>query len=547
MPVTPSFPGLYIEELPLSAHSIVAAPTSITVIVGYTHPYKTNKYREAVRLFSFTEYEREFGGNFASGMIEPHVPQAVAQFFANGGSDLYVVGLEATLSDGATPTPTIKTYKDVVALSTPLTFTGTDSKTMIFRPLEPTDLTQMQLTLSNLRQSTKGLGNPYDTFDVAISYGKRVETFRNVTIKSGASGTQLYALNGASALITVEDSAGKKDNTADFGLGFGAPPPPTFSGPLAQPVGYGTNFNPQDFIDMFQADTSLDKVPIFNILLTPGIYESSVNPAALAFAERKRAFVILDGPGDRAADKSLESATPPVPSIENDIDTFPLSENGALYFPYLQVNDPFFGQTVDVAPSGFVAGIYARTDTRRGVWKAPAGIEATLNGTIGVVARGNMTNEQQGVLYGTITQKTPINCLRSFPGSGTVVFGARTLVGSNQAYNQSKYVPVRRMTLFIEQTLLANLRWVVFEPNDEPLWISIRTSIENFMLSLFNQGALQGSKPSDAFQVKCDHTTTTQQDIDNGVVNIIVAFAPLKPAEFVVIKIAQLAGQSQTS
>lgn len=545
MPVTPSFPGLYIEELPLSAHSIVAAPTSITVIVGYTHPYKTKKYREAVRLFSFTEYEREFGGNFASGLIEPHVPQAVAQFFGNGGSDLYVVGLEATLSDGAA-IPTIKTYKDVVALSTPLTFTGTDAKTIIFRPLEPTDLTTMQVTLSNLRESTKGSGN-YDTFDVAISYGKRVETFRNVTIKSGASGTQLYTLNGASALITVEDSAGKTDNTADFGVGFGAPPPTTISGTLAKPVGYITNFNGQDFIDMFQADTSLDKVPIFNILLTPGVYDSAVNPAALAFAERKRAFVILDGPQDRAADKSLESATPPVSSVENDIDTFPLSENGAIYFPYLRVNDPFFGQTVEVAPSGFVAGIYARTDTRRGVWKAPAGIEATLNGTTGVVARGNMTNEQQGVLYGTITQKTPINCLRSFPGSGTVVFGARTLVGSNQAYNQSKYVPVRRMTLFIEQTLLANLRWVVFEPNDEPLWISIRTSIENFMLSLFNQGALQGSKPSDAFQVKCDHTTTTQQDVDNGVVNIIVAFAPLKPAEFVIIKIAQLAGQSQTS
>ena len=546
MPVTPTYPGLYIEELPLSAHSISAAPTSITVIVGYTHPYKTKKYREAVRLFSFTEYEREFGGNFASGLIESHVPQAVNQFFGNGGSDLYVVGLEATLSDGAA-IPTIKTYKDAVALSPPLTFTGADAKTMVFRALEPTDLTAMQVTLSNLRQSTKGAGNPYDTFDVAISYGKRVETFRNVTIKSGAPGQQLYGLNGASTLITVEDQAGKTDNTADFGTGFAPPPPATISGTLAKPSGFTTNFNGQDFIDMFQADTSLDKVPIFNILLTPGIYDSTVNSAALAFAEHKRAFAILDGPQDRAADKSLESATPPVLSIENDIDTFPLSENGAIYFPYLLVNDPLSGQTIEVAPSGYVAGIYARTDNRRGVWKAPAGIEATLNNTIGVVARGNMTNEQQGVLYGTITQKTPINCLRSFPGSGTVVFGARTLVGSNTAYNQSKYVPVRRMTLFIEQTLLANLRWVVFEPNDEPLWISIRTSIENFMLSLFNQGALQGSKPSDAFQVKCDHTTTTQQDIDNGIVNIIVAFAPLKPAEFVIIKIAQLAGQSQTS
>jgi len=254
----------------------------------------------------------------------------------------------------------------------------------------------------------------------------------------------------------------------------------------------------------------------------------------------------MDAPRRSAADHSLETATPPVPCVTNYLPGIAISQNGALYFPYLQSTDPVTSLPTEVAPSGYVAGLYARTDTNRGVWKAPAGIAATLTNTTGEVARGTMSNEQQGVLYGTITGDTPINCIRSFPGSGTVVFGARTLVGSNQAYNQSKYVPVRRMTLFIEQTLLANLRWVVFEPNDEPLWLSIRTSIENFMLSLFNQGALQGSKPSDAFQVKCDSSTTTQQDIDNGIVNILVAFAPLKPAEFVIIQIAQLAGQSQS-
>jgi phage tail sheath protein FI len=125
-----------------------------------------------------------------------------------------------------------------------------------------------------------------------------------------------------------------------------------------------------------------------------------------------------------------------------------------------------------------------------------------------------------------------------------VVWGARTTVAKNQAFAQSMYVPVRRMTLFIEQTLLANLRWVVFEPNDEPLWTAIRSSIESFMLSLFKQGALQGSTPSQAFQVKCDSTTTTSTDQQNGIVNIVVAFAPLKPAEFVIIEIAQLAGQT---
>src|SRR5207237_30011 len=158
------------------------------------------------------------------------------------------------------------------------------------------------------------------------------------------------------------------------------------------------------------------------------------------------------------------------------------------------------------------------------------------------VDRGRMTDMRQGVL-----NRIAVNCLRSFPGVGTVVFGARTLVGAtdNTTFQQWRYVPVRRMALFIEQTLYRNLGWVVFEPNDDPLWVAIRTSIGNFMLSLFQQGAFQGDKPSQAFQVKCDSTTTTQTDIGLGIVNIIVAFAPLKPAEFVIVKIAQLAGQTQ--
>jgi len=144
-----------------------------------------------------------------------------------------------------------------------------------------------------------------------------------------------------------------------------------------------------------------------------------------------------------------------------------------------------------------------------------------------------------------VLNKAGVNCLRDFPGVGTVVFGARTLVSANVAFQQYMYVPVRRMTLFIEQTLLQNLKWVVFEPNDEPLWLAIRTTIENFLLSLHRQGALQGKTPSQAFQVNCDSTTTTQDDINTGIVNIVVAFAPLKPAEFVIIKIAHLAGQTQ--
>jgi phage tail sheath protein FI len=126
-----------------------------------------------------------------------------------------------------------------------------------------------------------------------------------------------------------------------------------------------------------------------------------------------------------------------------------------------------------------------------------------------------------------------------------VIWGARSTVTDNSAFQQWRYVPVRRTALFIEQSLIRNLGWVVFEPNDEPLWSAIRLSIENFMLSLFRQAAFQGATPSQAFLVKCDKTTTTQTDIDLGIVNIVVGFRPLKPAEFVIIKIAQLAGQVQ--
>jgi len=185
--------------------------------------------------------------------------------------------------------------------------------------------------------------------------------------------------------------------------------------------------------------------------------------------------------------------------------------------------------------------VIARTDANRGVWKAPAGLQATITNTIGVVPSGAMTDMRQGTL-----NKIAVNVIRSFPGSNPVVFGARTLVGgdADTAFQEHRYVPVRRLTLFIEQTLLANLRWVVFEPNDNPLWTAIRVSVEGFMLSLFRQGAFQGASPSQAFHVLCDSTTTTQTDIDNGKVNIVVMFAPVKPAEFVIIKIAQIAGQS---
>jgi phage tail sheath protein FI len=519
MPVTPTYPGIYIEELPNNARTITAAPTSVTVFVGYTHPFKTRQFNTAVQVFNFTEYEREFGGHYSSGEVSSDVPQAIEQFFLNGGSVAYVVGLKAQYRDAG---------GGVLApgdLTRPTATIGG----IVFNAREPTDREAMEVTINNRRQTVAA----NDTADITITYGRSVETFRGVTLIAGDANfieTRLGTAAGPLASLVTIAPAG-----ADYGAAFTeANATPLVAAP---PANFAGTFSAADFTAVFQADSSLDKVQIFNLLVLPGIADNGIWSRALAFAEAKRAFMILDPPAQAAAD----DGSAPLPKIQDVLGPLVVpSANAALYFPYLQARDPITDTPTELPPSGYVAGIFARTDLNRGVWKAPAGLEATLRGTPGVVARGRMTDMRQGVL-----NPKGVNCIRSFPGVGSVVFGSRTVVTENPAYQQWRYVPVRRMALFIEQTLYNNLGWAVFEPNDEPLWVALRTTIENFMLGLFNQGAFQGGKPSDAFRVICDSSTTTQSDIDNGIVNVIVMFAPLKPAEFVIVKIAQLAGQAQ--
>jgi phage tail sheath protein FI len=187
-------------------------------------------------------------------------------------------------------------------------------------------------------------------------------------------------------------------------------------------------------------------------------------------------------------------------------------------------------------PCGYVAGIYARTDASRGVWKAPAGSDASITGASGLLIA--MSDPENGQL-----NPRAINCLRTLPVYGNVVWGARTLHGDDDRGSEWKYVPVRRTALFIEESLYRGTQWVVFEPNDEPLWAQIRLNVGAFMQNLFRQGAFQGRTPREAYFVKCDRETTTQNDINLGIVNIHVGFAPLKPAEFVVLRIQQIAGQ----
>ena len=389
------------------------------------------------------------------------------------------------------------------------------------------------------------------------------ETYSRVNFAPPATSNPnsvISQINGTSQLVTVAFSTASPLNNepqtvTDFESAISSPPSstpqalsvqicfaPKMAMPLATPtITHANVFSVGDFTAAMQADSPLDKLAVFNLLVLPGVTNTTVLSSASSFCVTKRAFLIMDPPINDTPDGGTYGSGPTT-VVSADFANMPKSKNSALYFPWLQSNNPVTGANIAIPPSGTVAGIFSEIDQNRGVWKAPAGLETLLTNVTDVVPNGRMTDQRQGVL-----NPQGINCIRNFPGVGVVVFGARTSVSANTSFQEWKYVPVRRMALFLEQTLYANLGWVVFEPNADPLWTAIRSSIESFMLGLFKQGAFQGDTPSDAFQVKCDGTTTTLDDINNGIVNIVVAFAPLKPAEFVIIQIAQLAGQTQTS
>ena len=547
MPVTPTYPGIYIQEAPSSTHTITAAPTNVAVFIGYTHPLKTPQsvWGKPVQIFGFQDYIRQFGGFVRSGAYAnaahdfADMAAAVNQFFLNGGSQAYVVGLVPLA------------LKNVAALGQGANgYVGSQLTigSVTFAAREITD-DKYVMTIS-VRPNLPIVSPPSnETADIMITYGPATgpgtitESYRRVSLTPMLDATTPdpnyiatrigTESNPVSALVTVQS--------------VGSPPffpAAAATQSFATSLPSGTSlFQAADFNPALQQDSDLDKLPIFNLMVLPGVINTTVLSEALAFCERKRAFLVMDPPLESTAD------SPPL-RIQDYVGgpDLPKGKNGALYFPYLLSPDPptglatnpVTGKTNEIPPAATVAGIYAATDVSRGVWKAPAGFQATTTNTTGVVTRGRMTDQRQGVL-----NPLGVNCLRDFPNIGTAVFGARTLV--TLTGEQWRYVPVRRMALFLEQTFYANLGWVVFEPNAEPLWTAITQSINTFMMGLFRQGAFQGTTPSQAFNVQCNSQTTTQADINNGIVNIVVAFAPLKPAEFVIITIAQLAGQTQTS
>jgi len=253
---------------------------------------------------------------------------------------------------------------------------------------------------------------------------------------------------------------------------------------------------------------------------------------ASVFCQQQRAFLLIDPPSSWTDSHTATDASGGVDALRVGL----VADHSAVFFPCLTIDEG--GNVVLVGPSGAIAGLMARIDATGGVWSAAAGIKSNLRGVSGVERK--FTAAENGVL-----NKKAVNTLRVMP-NGIVSWGARTMAGDDRFADEYKYIPIRRLALFIEDSLYRSLQWVVFEPNDDPLWAQIRLNVDAFMHDLFRQGAFQGATPKEAYFAECDSRTTTQNDINLGIVNIVVGFAPLKPAEFVVLRLQQMAGHVRT-
>ena len=282
---------------------------------------------------------------------------------------------------------------------------------------------------------------------------------------------------------------------------------------------------------------ALDPADRFDMLCLPGLYPSTpaATPTDVAtvaaalerasdYCRASGAILLVDPLPEWGSAADVMAGLGGIETAAPDL----RSENVAVFFPNLLVGTP--ERSEPAAPAGAVAGVIARTDRARGIWKAAAGSEATIAGAVGVTA--SLDTAATGTLA-----DAGVNTIRQFTGQGSVVWGARLLASRTRAEPEWKYIPVRRFQLFLERSIDAGLGWATFEPNDEPLWADVREAIGGFLHGLFRQGAFPGRTPREAYFVKCDRDTTTQADIDNAVLNVLIGFAPTRPGEFVTFRV----------
>ncbi len=549
-------PGVYVQEVSSGVHSIEGVSTSTAAFIGVADKgpipgtlMPTGLPAQAVLVNGFTEYQRVFGG-FRNDSFLTYAARA---FYDNGGQRLYVVRVAgAGAARAAVPGGGGGSAFAASALNEGLwgnniwlqvDFSG-DYTPPSSPPSSPPAagpstfrLTVMYANTTDYRVAQRSVVEVYDGVTVAPADPSAPLPPNYVgTVVNRRS--EYIAITGRMTVLPVPAPApGTSWNPIRLTGGADGAAPGSYTG-AASPDGIvaGTGLR------------ALDKITDVNLIAIPGVGDSLTINTAVEYCKFTRplqdCFFIADVGTLDAPTARMDSGAPTVVTVAQakafatggtPVLDRSAGDYGALYYPWVSAPDPIGtgrNPRILLPPSGFVAGIYARTDNSRGVFKAPAGTEAGLAGALAPAT--DVGDVEQDSL-----NPNSVNVIRTVPGSGLVVWGARTFASDAEW----RYVPVRRTAIFLRTSIYYGIQWAVFEPNDEPLWSSLRLNLRSFMLTQFRAGAFQGAKPDDAFFVKCDASTTTQQDIDNGVVNILVGFAPLKPAEFVVLKLSQKVNQ----
>src|SRR5690625_459449 len=502
-------PGVYVEEVEAGSRPIEGVGTAVAAFVGLAEKGPIN---EATLVSNWTQFTETFG-EFVPGSYLAH---SVYGYFLNGGGNCYVVRIGGESTNGQSA----KGRKQLA---------GPAEATLSGYRITAKDASSKKISVAVEASDDDKASD--DKFKLVIKVNdKPVETFDGVTTKRGADNVATK-VSTESKIIVIEEaaqgSALMKPTKGETELVAPEPEPEALSPDQLGPEDYvgdaadRTGFAGLEAIE----DITMLAVPDLMAAYEQGAVDletvQAVQLAMIAHCELMGdRMAILDPPPNLSAQQIKEWR---VDGAGYD------SKYATLYWPYIKVLDPATGTNRFVPPSGHMAGVWARSDDTRGVHKAPA--NEVVRGAISL--QTNITRAEHDLL-----NPVGINCVRSFPGRGIRVWGARTL-SSDPAW---RYLNVRRLFNYLEESILIGTQWVVFEPNDDALWARIRRTISAFLVNEWRKGALFGLTPDEAFYVKCDRETNPAEAIDAGQVTCQIGVAPVKPAEFVVFQLSQFSG-----
>jgi uncharacterized protein len=512
-------PGVYVEEVPSTSKPIEGVGTSIAAFVGLAPGGPVNT---PIRISNWTQFAKIFGdpaepdnGPFMEGAYLAH---SVYGFFQNGGSVCWVVRVGAPENGGARPVAALPAAADKAV------------ETFRAQALEGVDGT-VKVQLSEEPSTESGEGKPGDaTYKLVVDAGPAgKEEYEGLTLKKGRSNLATK-VNSASKLIKIEETGSSLPEAQR------APAPGTYA--LSAPSVAPEKVKAGDFegdVARRKGMGGLAAVDEITMVCMPDIMQLAGNGDDTQLRDLQGKMIAhSETAGDRMAILDAPPNLLPQEILEWRMNTAGYdSKFATLYYPWIEVMDPLTNQPMLVPPSGHVAGIWCRTDSTRGVHKAPAN-EVVL-GANGLGFQ--VTQAEQGGL-----NKVGINCIRAFPGRGIRVWGARTLSSDPEW----RYINVRRLFNYISESIMEGTQWSVFEPNDQRLWMQLRIAASNFLMRTWREGALFGATPEQAFFVKCDDETNPPEVIEAGQVICEIGIAPVKPAEFVIFRLSQYsAGTSE--